>query len=951
MVVGFPVKLNLIPAGVMPVVYINQGDTGYDKEFLIYNGDSPYNVPSGVSATIRGTKADNYGVTEAAAVTTGSNLVTVTITEQMVAAAGENVYELVFVDTDGLRVASINMVWAVKRDALGDSVISDSDLDYATQVMNTLQSVQAFKNQLDTNTDGLAAETAARIAADNALQANISSEASTRGAQDNLLQAQINQLVAPTGSAPSAAEVENARVGADGVTYQTLGEAIRTNDTELKNAIDSKMDGIFVDIANDKCLSGRSAGVQYSIAGNKFTFDGTATGGIRIKFSNDFDTSQSVEAEWRSESIGLVLGHKYLLCAEYVSGSGKITFVIYSDSGTGESIDVDSTNHSSHDLIYSNAFVANSTNARCLCAYYANGRVFSNLVVRFNFIDLTLGEDIVFDKLNIDHTLETNTIDLLYNKNAASGIVDFCSENNTLSYDGITVKAEGNKFTLNGTNSSTLRWKITNGMDVSTSVVNEWLNESLPIPEPTHKYVIAITKLSGSVTANKNDRVAYYKKDGTTGTPQVYFVTYETGYSTGISYSDVIKDANDIACILFYFPAGSAFSNVVLQINLIDITALETLNGFLPIQTLHDYYFDNDYLKNRMNVITVLRANASIHNASFLWFTDPHYFYPTSTVAQNGMQSIQLAEYLKKNLNNRYVICGGDLLRGTLTKDVCRDYLIKAREYMNPMYDDLFMCLGNHEYNNPGGATSQVVNELHSPELYEMLCKHQELIMDSVSEKADYSLIDKAQKVKYFVLGCDVAHDMFPETIAWLAGEMNNVENGYHVIIISHIGLTYGNLGENAIYENFYEVRDIIDAVNARGSFAYSGVTYNYNDVDFEIVCALTGHVHYDGHAYTPGGTPVIATICDRAFTGNDGDETLREVRKIGTIGEQALDYVLIDFDNRTIDMIRIGGSVLGASYDAETGKVYDTEVGTGTEYNGTEWVEYSPYKDRHFTY
>ena len=72
MVIGSQVKLNLVPSGVMPVVYINQYDAGYDKEFLIYNGDSPYNVPSGVSATIRGTKSDSYGVTEAAAVTEGS---------------------------------------------------------------------------------------------------------------------------------------------------------------------------------------------------------------------------------------------------------------------------------------------------------------------------------------------------------------------------------------------------------------------------------------------------------------------------------------------------------------------------------------------------------------------------------------------------------------------------------------------------------------------------------------------------------------------------------------------------------------------------------------------------------------------------------------------------------------------------------------------------------------
>lgn len=246
MVVGSPTKLNLIPSGVMPVVYINQGDAGYDKEFLVYNGDSPYNVPSGVSATIRGTKADGYGVTEAATVTTGSNLVTVTITEQMVAAAGANLYELVFVDTDGLRIATINMVWAVKPDALGDSVISDSDLDYVNQALDKIQNAEAMKDQLNANTAAIAneteariaadnTETAARILADNTLQTNINSEASTRATQDGVLQSQIDQLVAPTGTAPSAAEIENARIGADGEVYTTLGSAIRGQVGDLQN--------------------------------------------------------------------------------------------------------------------------------------------------------------------------------------------------------------------------------------------------------------------------------------------------------------------------------------------------------------------------------------------------------------------------------------------------------------------------------------------------------------------------------------------------------------------------------------------------------------------------------------------------------------------------------------------------------------------------------------------
>lgn len=52
------------------------------------------------------------------------------------------------------------------------------------------------------------------------------------------LDARIDQIVAPSGEAPSAAEVTDARVGADGKTYSNLGDANRTQFSNLKSDID-----------------------------------------------------------------------------------------------------------------------------------------------------------------------------------------------------------------------------------------------------------------------------------------------------------------------------------------------------------------------------------------------------------------------------------------------------------------------------------------------------------------------------------------------------------------------------------------------------------------------------------------------------------------------------------------------------------------------------------------
>lgn len=156
MVIGTPTVLNLIPGKVFPVVNVNQYDAGYQKTFLLYKGAEQFNVATDMAVTIRGTKGDKKGIADSVASTAGSNLVSVTLTEQMTAVAGPNIYELRIVDTNGLLVGTVNFVLMVEPAALGDdTVISDSDINYAADVLDKLQSVEAFKNQLDANTEDI----------------------------------------------------------------------------------------------------------------------------------------------------------------------------------------------------------------------------------------------------------------------------------------------------------------------------------------------------------------------------------------------------------------------------------------------------------------------------------------------------------------------------------------------------------------------------------------------------------------------------------------------------------------------------------------------------------------------------------------------------------------------------------------------------------------------------
>lgn len=74
---------------------------------------------------------------------------------------------------------------------------------------------------------------------------------------DSSLNARIDNIIAG-GTAPSAAEVQDARLGADGVTYPSLGDAIRTQITDLQNDIDyiAEIDDPLLDLLDDPVSQG-----------------------------------------------------------------------------------------------------------------------------------------------------------------------------------------------------------------------------------------------------------------------------------------------------------------------------------------------------------------------------------------------------------------------------------------------------------------------------------------------------------------------------------------------------------------------------------------------------------------------------------------------------------------------------------------------------------------------
>ena len=123
------IETNLIPGHVNPRISVSQFDkNSRTLQFALYNGNTAYNIVSGTTALIQGTKPDKHAFQYVASVTVGSNIVTATLTEQMTAVAGDVLCEIVL-NKGTEKLATANFILDVEKAALGDdSIHSDSEL-------------------------------------------------------------------------------------------------------------------------------------------------------------------------------------------------------------------------------------------------------------------------------------------------------------------------------------------------------------------------------------------------------------------------------------------------------------------------------------------------------------------------------------------------------------------------------------------------------------------------------------------------------------------------------------------------------------------------------------------------------------------------------------------------------------------------------------------------------
>lgn len=262
----------------------------------------------------------------------------------------------------------------------------------------------------------------------------------------------------------------------------------------------------------------------------------------------------------------------------------------------------------------------------------------------------------------------------------------------------------------------------------------------------------------------------------------------------------------------------------------------------------------------------------------------------------------------------------------------------KIKNVDTPIYN----CIGNHEtYFGEGGMNNDCLhnryikplNNIHTTGkgYYYTDFTEQNIRLIVLNNYDNDNETDRLARAKYEILQvqCDWLIDVL----------LDCVEKGIGVIIAAHDGDERVVPGSNSAgfcqkiepepwgpseKHDCHIVADIIDAfkhgkkLERRYKWISSGNEVNINckfDKESEFICYMNGHRHADFVGYLSSYSDQLSfgITCSGCFPEgyhNIGDEVSNLPRIPGTVSEDAVNFYVLDRENKTVSIIRMGASV-----------------------------------------
>lgn len=413
-----------------------------------------------------------------------------------------------------------------------------------------------------------------------------------------------------------------------------------------------------------------------------------------------------------------------------------------------------------------------------------------------------------------------------------------------------------------------------------------WYHHNKYTVSDTKEYFVSIATLSGQVG---DGAVAELDGNG-----KVLLIHNVTKIDEHGNFEILIKPTKGCVSFVVAYSGNSVTYGKNCCVVEVEDMLVEVSASGLPLvnQSLRPYY--SAYLETKKAEIKALEATA-LNKFSFLWLTDSHW-------SNNGLQSKFICKEMMDKTSAEFVVHGGDFARAYGNSSDLQVDLNQTESFVDVVGRDRALIVrGNHDFTIkasedastgttfPDGKTLTAIRNKCTYHVVRELGKyyfHVELFNGVVlvflcTSDTQSSNPDAAWGVNYSIS---------QEQIDWLTNLITGKTNTKFVFF-EHI----------ACYPTFtggYDpvadpIKAIIDAVN-NGTGDYSGLGN-------KVVACFSGHSHIDQEA-SDNGCAYVGTTSDAAY--QDGGVT----RTIGTTSEQAIDYVMMDFDNEQVCTIRIGG-------------------------------------------
>lgn len=255
------INLDVIPAGVRPVIHVSQFDNQVQAlRFTLYKDNLLFTIPSGAAVLINGYKPDNTAFSYAATATSGQTA-TFSVTQQMTAVPGDVECEL-RVRTASEIIGTLNFILRVEKAPLtDDSVISETEIPLIEQAVDIAANLAEYIQQtLD------------------------AAEAASASAQ-----------AAATSATDAATEAASAEVNAQNIydMYDSINAAKTAANTAAQNANNAASLLTGITAQANTLTAGSSATVTYDATNKRFTFgipkgDKGDEGGVSAPISGFF---------------------------------------------------------------------------------------------------------------------------------------------------------------------------------------------------------------------------------------------------------------------------------------------------------------------------------------------------------------------------------------------------------------------------------------------------------------------------------------------------------------------------------------------------------------------------------------------------------------------------------------------------------------------------------------